>query len=119
MSKNENSVCQSFSASIAEENSSDLPECDSEFLESQIITNGTKGSIAVSNIGSSDHVSSFDLNSSRTSKRTGRLKQKNKRKRGGTQSTISNSNKRSLSPNDDQSLPIQIDHKLEASSNSL
>ena len=116
MSRNENSVCQSFSASIAEENSIDLPECDSEFLESQIIT---KGSIPVSNIASSDHVSSFDLTCSRTSKRTGRLKQKNKRKRGGTQSTISNSNKRSLSPQDDQSLPIQIDHKLEASSNSL
>ena len=74
MSRNENSVCQSLSSSIAEENPSDLPECDSEFFESQINVTGTKGSIAVSNIGTSDHVSSFDLTCSRTTKRTGRLK---------------------------------------------
>lgn len=57
MSRNENSVCQSLSYSVAEENSSELPECYSDYFESQI---KTKGSIAVSNIGSSDHVSSFD-----------------------------------------------------------
>ena len=57
MSRNENSVCQSLSNSVLEENSSGLPECDSDFFESQI---KAKGSNAVSNIGDSDQVSSFD-----------------------------------------------------------
>ena len=57
MSRNENSVCQSLSHSVAEENLSDLPECESDYFESQI---KIKGSIAMSNVGSLDHVSSFD-----------------------------------------------------------
>ena len=36
MSRNENSVCQSLSYSFADENSSDLPECDSDFFDSQV-----------------------------------------------------------------------------------
>ena len=57
MSRNENSVCQSFNNSFVEENSSELPECDSDFFESH---GKNKNSNAVSNIGDSDNVSSFD-----------------------------------------------------------
>ena len=57
MNRNENSVCQSFNNSFVEENSSELPECDSDFFESH---GKNKNSNAVSNIGDSDNVSSFD-----------------------------------------------------------